>query len=93
VEEKKCFIGTEVSGRLQTRARRSHWQALRLDPSSGFRVRWPILNRKLNTRDWDSQNLLMDDFALILQESLRGELGVTPRMYQVRSIEYCPYTS
>jgi len=49
-------------------------------------VRWPILNRKLNTRDWDSQNLLMDDFALILQESLRAELSVTPRMYQVSYI-------
>ena len=68
---------------VNIRTQRSH-QALRLTPSSDFRVKWPLLNRKLNTRDWDSQNLLMDDFAFILQESLRAELNVTPRMYQVR---------
>ncbi|KAK1924798.1 hypothetical protein DB88DRAFT_504858 [Papiliotrema laurentii] len=70
-DNREWFVGTE---------------ALRLPPSSGFTTRWPILNRKLNTRDWQSPQALMDDIALILAESLRQELGIEMREYKNYSV-------
>jgi hypothetical protein len=59
-------------------------QALRLPPSKGFSVRYPILNRQLNTRDWQSSQLLMDDIGLIISYALRKELGIDPKDLSVR---------
>ena len=64
-------------------ATHSSQQAIRLVPDSKFKVRWPILNRRLNTRDWKSRQTLIDDIALILHESLRTELGVKAADYKV----------
>jgi actin-related protein 8 len=61
--------------------------ALRLPVSKGWRIRYPILQRKFNTRDWDSHQLLLDDFTIILQESLRTELGIKPIDYKVGYME------
>lgn len=61
-------------------------EALRLAPSSGYRIRYPILQRRFNSRDWASMQLLLDDLTVILQESLRTELGVKPIDYKTFSV-------
>ncbi|CAK9786897.1 actin-like ATPase domain-containing protein [Cutaneotrichosporon oleaginosum] len=57
-------------------------EALRLADSAGFRVRYPIHQRGFNSRDWASPQLLLDDISLIIQESLRTELGIRPKDYK-----------
>lgn len=61
--------------------------ALRLPTNKGWRLRYPILQRKFNTRDWSSHQLLLDDFTTILQESLRTELGIKPIDYKVSGLQ------
>lgn len=53
-------------------------EAIKLAESSGFSLRWPIVQRTFNTRDWDSKQLLLNDLTLILTESLRTELDIRP---------------
>ncbi|KAK8869874.1 hypothetical protein IAR55_000442 [Kwoniella newhampshirensis] len=65
-EGKPFFVGTE---------------ALRLPESAGYKVRFPILNRSLNRRDWASSQSLLDDIWTILQQSLQTELGILPKEY------------
>nr|XP_031862869.1 uncharacterized protein CI109_001881 [Kwoniella shandongensis]KAA5529941.1 hypothetical protein CI109_001881 [Kwoniella shandongensis] len=72
-EGKPFFVGTE---------------ALRLPESAGYKVRYPILNRSLNRRDWASSQSLLDDIATILQESLRTELGILPKEYPKYSVVF-----
>lgn len=55
--------------------------ALRLPESAGFKVRWPILDRGLNMRDWQNPQLLMDDIGTIIQDTLLSELGIRQREY------------
>lgn len=55
--------------------------AIRLPASAGWRIRYPLLQRRLNGRDWSSTQLLLDDIAIILQESLRTELDIKPADY------------
>lgn len=57
--------------------------AIRLPSSKGWKVRYPIVQRRFNTRDWQSHQLLLDDFTRILQESLRTELNIEPLEYKV----------
>lgn len=61
-------------------------EALRLAESSGFRIRYPILQRRFNSRDWASLQLLLDDLTIILQESLRTELDIKPIDYKNYSV-------
>ncbi|OCF41209.1 hypothetical protein I317_04955 [Kwoniella heveanensis CBS 569] len=63
-------------------------EALRLPENSGYKVRYPILQRSLNRRDWGSQQLLMDDIAIVLQDSLKSELGISPKEYQKYSVVF-----
>ena len=71
-------------------------QALRLPPSADFSVRWPILNRQLNTRDWSSSQLLMDDIGLIILDAMRKEMRIElkdlPVRYQVLMMECAELT-
>lgn len=60
--------------------------ALRLADSAGFTVRYPIHQRGFNARDWSSLQLLLDDITLILQETLRTELGIKPVDYKNYSV-------
>jgi actin-related protein 8 len=62
---------------------RADFQALRIPDNAGFKVRYPILNRTLNRRDWNSSQQLLDDIEIILQEALKTELGILPRDYPV----------
>ncbi|WVQ98665.1 hypothetical protein IAU59_005796 [Kwoniella sp. CBS 9459] len=63
-------------------------EALRLPENSGYKVRYPILQRSLNRRDWGSSQLLMDDIAIILQDSLKSELGISPKEYSKYSVVF-----
>ncbi|KAK4688229.1 actin-related protein 8, partial [Tremellales sp. Uapishka_1] len=60
--------------------------ALRLPESARYKVRYPILSRNLNKRDWRSSQMLMDDIAVILQESLKKELGISRRDHHKYSV-------
>ena len=60
-------------------------QALRIPESAGYKVRYPILNRTLNKRDWASSQQLMDDIEVILSEAMKTELNILPRDYSVSS--------
>ncbi|WVR05120.1 hypothetical protein IAU60_002132 [Kwoniella sp. DSM 27419] len=63
-------------------------EALRLPEKAGYKVRYPLLRRSLNRRDWVSSQLLLDDIATIIQESLRTELGIKPREYSEYSVVF-----
>ncbi|WWC61199.1 uncharacterized protein I303_103779 [Kwoniella dejecticola CBS 10117] len=63
-------------------------EALRLPEKAGYKVRYPILQRSFNKRDWTSSQLLLDDISTIIQESLRTELGVTPKDYHKYSVVF-----
>ncbi|WWC90112.1 uncharacterized protein L201_005045 [Kwoniella dendrophila CBS 6074] len=63
-------------------------EALRLPEKSGYKVRYPILQRNFNTRDWTSSQLLLDDISTIIQESLRTELDITPKDYHKYSVVF-----
>lgn len=71
LEGRKFFVGDE---------------ALKLAESSGFSVRWPIVQRSFNTRDWDSKQLLLNDMTLILTESLRTQLDIKPISFKEYSV-------
>ncbi|WRT67065.1 uncharacterized protein IL334_004031 [Kwoniella shivajii] len=62
--------------------------ALRLPEKAGYKVRYPILQKHLNTRDWTSSQLLLDDIATIIQESLKTELGITSLEYPKYSVVF-----
>lgn len=55
--------------------------ALRIPERSNprYRLFWPIQNGWLNEKDYDSRNMLMRDFFLIIEESIKSQLGVTKR--------------
>lgn len=61
-------------------------EAIKLAESSGFSLRWPIVQRTFNTRDWDSKQLLLNDLTLILTESLRTELDIRPINFKEYSV-------
>ena len=42
-----------------------------------YQLRWPIRHGWLNENDYDSRNMLYRDFFLILEESIKTELGLT----------------
>ncbi|WVQ70170.1 uncharacterized protein L199_008395 [Kwoniella botswanensis] len=63
-------------------------EALRLPEKAGYKVRYPILQRNFNNRDWSSSQLLLDDISTIIQESLRTELGITPKDYPKYSVVF-----
>ncbi|WVW83184.1 hypothetical protein I302_105202 [Kwoniella bestiolae CBS 10118] len=63
-------------------------EALRLPEKAGYKVRYPILQRNFNNRDWTSSQLLMDDISTIIQDSLRTELGITPKDYPKYSVVF-----
>ena len=86
VEGRKYVIGDEVSDPSIRTSRLTELQALRIPESSNFKVRYPILHRGLNLREWRSSQLLMDDIAIILEETLRNELSIYPRDYSVSKI-------
>jgi actin-related protein 8 len=44
-----------------------------------YRLRWPIQHGWLNEKDYDSRNMLYRDFFLILEESIKTELGLTEK--------------
>lgn len=83
VNGKHYFVGQEVSIWTEDARMMADKQALRVPSASGFKVRYPFLQRGLNTRDWGSPRLLMDDIATILQETLKSELDIHPRDYSV----------
>lgn len=96
VDGKPFVVGTEVSlgdtyatlARAFSDETADPSQALRLPPSAGFSLRWPILQRGLNLRDWPSPRSLMDDIAVILQEAMRTELNILPRDYAKFSVVF-----
>jgi len=53
--------------------------ALRIPEKSKprYHLRWPIREGWLNEKDYDSRNMLFSDFCLILEESIKNELGLT----------------
>ena len=53
--------------------------ALRIPEKSNprYRLFWPVQHGWLNERDYNSRNMLMRDFFLILEESIKSELGLT----------------
>ncbi|WWC69531.1 uncharacterized protein I206_103473 [Kwoniella pini CBS 10737] len=61
-------------------------EALRLPEKAGYKVRYPILQRSFNKRDWTSSQLLLDDISIIIQESLKTELGITSKDYHKYSV-------
>ncbi|KAL7422269.1 Actin-like protein arp8 [Cryptotrichosporon argae] len=61
-------------------------EALRLPESARYQLRWPIMRRGFNTRDWKTSQLLIDDIATILEETMRTELQITPRDYSKFSV-------
>ncbi|WVF72264.1 hypothetical protein IAT40_007076 [Kwoniella sp. CBS 6097] len=63
-------------------------EALRLPENSGYKLRYPILQRSLNRRDWASSQLLMDDIAIILQDTLKNELDISPKEYSKYSVVF-----
>lgn len=74
LEGRKFVVGTE---------------ALRLPPSAGYTVRYPILRRRFNSRDWKSRQPLLDDLTTIMVESLRTELDILPKDFKVGETEGC----
>ena len=83
------LVGTDVRRISRKVLRLTQVQALRLPESSQFRIRYPILHRSLNRRDWQSSQVLLDDIAVILEEALRTELRIAPRDYSVRLNNDC----
>lgn len=55
--------------------------ALRIPETSNprYHLSWPVRHGWLNEKDYDSRNMLYSDFFLILEESIRSELGLTQR--------------
>lgn len=53
--------------------------ALRIPEKSNprYRLYWPVQHGWLNERDYNSRSMLMRDFFLILEESIKSELGLT----------------
>ena len=53
--------------------------ALRIpeDSNPRYRLYWPIQHGCLNERDYSSRYMLLRDFFLILEESIKNELGLT----------------
>ncbi|OWZ65573.1 hypothetical protein AYX14_01119 [Cryptococcus neoformans] len=70
-EGKPFFIGTD---------------ALRLPESAGYTVRYPILHRSLNRRDWASSQTVLDDISTIITSSLSTQLSIAPRDYPLFSV-------
>ncbi|KAI0047018.1 hypothetical protein FA95DRAFT_1473176, partial [Auriscalpium vulgare] len=62
--------------------------ALRVaDPERlGYVLRWPIVGKRFNTRDYTSNQMIIDDVETILRESLRTKLNITPAMYKEFSV-------
>ena len=44
-----------------------------------YRLYWPVQHGWLNEKDYDSRNMLYRDFLLILEESIKTELGLTQK--------------
>lgn len=82
VKGKNYIVGVDVSLSYPIE-KLADRQALRIPDNSGYTVRYPILNRTLNRRDWSSSQQLLDDIEVILQEALKTELGISPRDYHV----------
>jgi len=82
VKGKNYVVGVDV-GYLISHGSELICQALRIPDNAGFKVRYPILNRTLNRRDWNSSQQLLDDIEIILQEALKTELGIPSRDYPV----------
>ena len=55
--------------------------ALRIPERSNprYHLYWPVQHGWLNEKDYDSRNMLYRDFFLILEESIKTELGLTQR--------------
>lgn len=53
--------------------------ALRIPENSNprYHLYWPVRHGWLNENDYDSRNMLYRDFFLILEESIKSELGLT----------------
>nr|ODN81213.1 nuclear protein [Cryptococcus depauperatus CBS 7841] len=60
--------------------------ALRLPQSAGYIVRYPIMNRALNCRDYASPQTLMDDISTILAHLLLTEFDIFPKQYRSYSV-------
>lgn len=59
---------------------------MRLPESAGYTVRYPILHRSLNRRDWASSQTVLDDISTIITSSLSTELSIPPRDYPLFSV-------
>lgn len=55
--------------------------ALRIPERSNprYHLYWPVQHGWLNEKDYDSRNMLYRDFFLILEESIKTELGLTEK--------------
>ncbi|EIM86889.1 actin-like ATPase domain-containing protein [Stereum hirsutum FP-91666 SS1] len=62
--------------------------ALRLaDPSQlGYVLRWPIHADKLNTKDYPSNQMLLDDIEAIVRITLKDKLGITSQTVKNYSV-------
>ncbi|KAI0064006.1 actin-like ATPase domain-containing protein [Artomyces pyxidatus] len=62
--------------------------ALRLaDPAAlGYVVRWPILGTKFNTRDYPSNQLIIDDIEAIIRTTLQDKFDIQSNMYKDYSV-------
>ncbi|WVQ78037.1 hypothetical protein IAT38_000118 [Cryptococcus sp. DSM 104549] len=72
-EGKSYFVGTE---------------ALRLPESAGYTLRYPILQRSLNLRDWTTPQSLLDDISTIITHSLSTLLSIPARDHPKYSVVF-----
>ncbi|TFY71544.1 hypothetical protein EVG20_g1464 [Dentipellis fragilis] len=63
-------------------------KALRLaDPERlGYAVRWPMRGTKFNTRDYPSNQMILDDVETIINDTLLDKFDIHPRQYKDYSV-------
>ncbi|KAA1469027.1 actin-like ATPase domain-containing protein [Dentipellis sp. KUC8613] len=63
-------------------------KALRLsDPERlGYAVRWPMHGTKFNTRDYPSNQMILDDVETIITDTLLDKFDIHPRQYKDYSV-------
>ncbi|KAI0316750.1 actin-related protein [Amylostereum chailletii] len=52
----------------------------------GYVLRWPICGGKFNTRDYPSNQMIMDDIEAIIQTTLKEKFGIEPSAYNDHSV-------
>jgi len=61
------------------------------DPQKlGFAVRYPIVAGKFNTRDYPSNQLILDDIETIIIATLREKLGIEQNSLKVFLFNFNP---